>query len=166
MIDLERLVSLSNSMTQKERRVEELEEELRTAKQELRDIQEEQIPDVMMELGVSEVTLTDGRKLTIKEDLHAKIADKNRQEAHAWMVEHGYGDIIKNQVVVNVETGNQESLNSLLGILNSNAYEDYSLKNNIHFQTLKKFVKENIEAGVDIPLNLFGVFMSKKAQIK
>lgn len=166
MIDLERLVSLSNSMTQKERRVEELEEELRTAKQELRDIQEEQIPDVMMELGVSEVTLTDGRKLTIKEDLHAKIADKNRQEAHAWMVEHGYGDIIKNQVVVNVETGNQESLNSLLGILNDNAYEDYSLKNNIHFQTLKKFVKENIEAGVDIPLNLFGVFMSKKAQIK
>ncbi len=166
MIDLERLVSLSNSMTQKERRVEELEEELRTAKQELRDIQEEQIPDVMMELGVSEVTLTDGRKLTIKEDLHAKIADKNRQEAHAWMVEHGYGDIIKNQVVVNVETGNQESLNSLLGILNNNAYEDYSLKNNIHFQTLKKFVKENIEAGVDIPLNLFGVFMSKKAQIK
>ena len=166
MIDLERLVSLSNSMTQKERRVEELEEDLRTAKQELRDIQEEQIPDVMMELGVSEVTLTDGRKLTIKEDLHAKIADKNRQEAHAWMVEHGYGDIIKNQVVVNVETGNQESLNSLLGILNNNAYEDYSLKNNIHFQTLKKFVKENIEAGVDIPLNLFGVFMSKKAQIK
>ena len=166
MIDLERLVSLSNSMTQKERRVEELEEELRTAKQELRDIQEEQIPDVMMELGVSDVTLTDGRKLTIKEDLHAKIADKNRQEAHAWMVEHGYGDIIKNQVVVNVETGNQESLNSLLGILNNNAYEDYSLKNNIHFQTLKKFVKENIEAGVDIPLNLFGVFMSKKAQIK
>ncbi len=166
MIDLERLVSLSNSMTQKERRVEELEEELRTAKQELRDIQEEQIPDVMMELGVSDVTLTDGRKLTIKEDIHAKIADKNRQEAHAWMVEHGYGDIIKNQVVVNVETGNQESLNSLLGILNNNAYEDYSLKNNIHFQTLKKFVKENIEAGVDIPLNLFGVFMSKKAQIK
>ncbi len=166
MIDLERLVSLSNSMTQKERRVEELEEELRTAKQELRDIQEEQIPDVMMELGVSDVTLTDGRKLTIKEDLHAKIADKNRQEAHAWMVEHGYGDIIKNQVVVNVETGNQESLNSLLGILSNNSYEDYSLKNNIHFQTLKKFVKENIEAGVDIPLNLFGVFMSKKAQIK
>jgi|19_taG_2_1085344.scaffolds.fasta_scaffold05962_3 hypothetical protein len=166
MIDLERLVTLSNSMTEKERKVEELEEELRRAKQDLRDVQEEQIPDIMMELGVTDVTLSDGRKLTIKEDLHCKIADKNRKEAHDWMIENGFGDIIKNQVVVNVETGNQEALNSLLGVLSSNQYEDYSLKNNIHFQTLKKFVKENIEAGVDIPLNLFGVFMSKKAQIK
>ena len=166
MIDLERLVTLSNSMTEKERKVEELEEELRRAKQDLRDVQEEQIPDIMMELGVTDVTLSDGRKLTIKEDLHCKIADKNRKEAHDWMIENGFGDIIKNQVVVNVETGNQEALNSLLGILSNNQYEDYSLKNNIHFQTLKKFVKENIEAGVDIPLNLFGVFMSKKAQIK
>ena len=52
----------------------------------------------MQELGISDTTMADGSKITIKEGFHCRIPKDKIEEAHAYLRQEDLGDIIKNQV--------------------------------------------------------------------
>jgi hypothetical protein len=39
------------------------------------------------------------------------------------------------------------------------------LSQNVHWQTLRAFVREMVESGAALPLDLFGVFIGRKAKL-
>ena len=137
---------------------------LKKFKQEIIEMELRTIPDIMTELGVAEFTNTDGVKVTIKPFISASIPKKRMEEAHAWLKDNGHGDLIKHFVSVDVgKKGNDAGLAlealSELGL-------DPTDKENVHPQTLKAFVREQVESGEPIPLELFGAYFEQKATIK
>lgn len=124
------------------------------------------LPEAMRVAGMSQFTTDNGFKVSIKEDIFASIAEKNKQAAFAWLAEHGFGDLIKTSVDVSFGRGEHERVAELLNNLNEHGYQNYGLKEGVHPGTLKAFLREQIAQGKEVPLELFGAFQYKEVVFK
>ena len=82
-----------------------------------------------------------------------------------WLRDNGHEDLIKNTISVNFGRGEDESASKLREALN-NEGSSYTDKTGVHSQTLKAFVREQVESGQNLPLDLLGVFIGQKTTIK
>jgi len=124
------------------------------------------IPDFMDECGLTGVEMEDGAMVTIKEDIKAGVTKAKKDEAFKWLREQGHGDIIKNQVVVSFDQGQDKIRELLLKTLKKKSLT-YEIKEAIHWQTLRAFCKERIEDADDqFSEELFGVYHVREAKIK
>lgn len=144
--------------------IAEQEERLKVRKAALRQISEIDLPDLMAEVGLSEFTLSNGKKVKIKEDLYAKIPDDKFPDAMLWLSDHGYSGLVKSTITANF---GKEELDKAELILVELREEGISaeMKQGIHPQTLKSFVKERLAAEEAIPFDLFGIMPFNKAVI-
>lgn len=133
----------------------------------IKRIKEDALPSVMAELGIQEFKLTDGTVIKIKNDWQAYISEANKPAAHAWLVQNNYGSIIKTAVELEFGSGDEERARAEEAVesLIEGGYNP-DIKEAVHAQTLKAFVRECVEKQVAIPLNLFGAFPVSVAQIK
>lgn len=118
----------------------------------IKDIAEKRLPTLLEAVGLTELRLNDGKKVTIKTDYYASPRDG----AFAWLRERNMGAVIKE--VVSVPSTMKERLHEL-GI-------GFEVKESIHPSTLKALVKEQIEAGNEFPQELFGVHIADKVVVK
>jgi hypothetical protein len=123
------------------------------------------IPTIMEELALEKFTMSDGAEISIKESIAASISAENKPAAFAWLAERNFDGIIKTKVQSEFGKGEIEKARELVARINEAGF-DASLDQNVHPMTLKSFVKERLEAGDSIPLDVFGVFESKEAKIK
>lgn len=155
---------LANNMVTHLREVERAEDILKEAKAELRTIQEDLLPQAMMAIGLSELKLDTGEKLTVSNYYQASVKLEDRESAFNWLHDSGNGDIIKHNVSVDFKKGEGDNARE--------AYErlcdlGLSPKDEIKIapMTLKAFVREEIEAGRELPKE-FNVYVGQKATIK
>jgi hypothetical protein len=134
---------LANDILAAQTRVENLEADLKAAKQTLLKLTDEDLPSQMTEIGMTNFTLADGSKVDIKETYGARIKKDNEEKAFDWLRAHGEADIIKNTVTVRF--GKE--------------------KEDIHPGTLKAWVKGRIEEGKELDMDLFGVWVGQRATI-
>ena len=143
-------------------------EHLKSLNEEIERIERVKIPDKMLESDVAEVRMNDGRRLTVVDQVHAKIADKNREAAFAWLRANDLGDGIKAGVTVDLvpddEGESAEERSNVLTLLKK-AGLSFTEKETIHPSTLKALIKELTEQGVEIDEKLFGVFRYRQAKI-
>lgn len=139
-------------------------EAAKEAQAKVRDIAEHRIPELMIQLGMSEFTTTNGIKLKINDVYRASIPKARRDEAHAWLDEHDEGGMIKNNVIVGFGRDQGEAAGSLLTDLTN---QGFNVKNEekVESSTLRAWVKRQLEAGADIPMDLFGAAQIKQAKI-
>jgi hypothetical protein len=128
----------------------------------LDDIENVQIPDMLLEIGMQSVTTEDGLKVGLKTEYNVSIIDPDGLSD--WMESNGGGHLWKNSL--KFEKGEEidpvTSLAEELGL-------SFEQKNEIHPQTLKKFVKDFIEGGasaMDIPESAARVSSFTHAVIK
>ena len=159
------IADLCKRANEKKELIAKMEEELKQLKKELLKLTDEDIPDTMTEIGVSEYKLIDGSSVTLKPTYGAHISEDNQQEAFQWLRDNECDDIIKN--TVSVEFGRQEDEKALAfkELVEEQKYEPVQVTK-IHPQTLKAFIKERIEKGLEIPNHLFGVWAGQRAIIK
>jgi|TARA_R110002012_G_scaffold52552_2_gene134995 hypothetical protein len=162
--ELSKVSSLISDLHQKQDQYSKQEAGLKQLKQEIQHMETRVIPDLMNELGVTEFTNTDGVKVTVRQFVSASIPKDRIEEAHQWLKDNGHGDLIKHLVSVDVgkqETDADHALKALsdLGLAPTD-------KESVHSQTLKAFVREQVESGEPLPLELFGAFLGQKATIK
>ena len=145
-------------------------EDIATAEQYLKDlkykkrkINEEDIPALMQEMGVESIEV-DGNKIKLRQFVHARIMDDKRDEAFAWLRSIGEGDIIKNDVTVSFNTGQDNVAGAVIDDLRTQGLDPVQ-KTHVHPQTLKAWVKSRIESGQDIDFETFGVFVGTEAKI-
>lgn len=162
---LNRIVTMAGLLIDQQRHVEELKEELKKAEAKALRMEREDLPELMKELGLSEVTLEDGTKVTIREEFDAHISKAKAPEAHAWLISNGFGGLIKTAVSVTFAHGEHDQAVEAHNAL-AQKYGDVAPEEKVHPLTLKAFVREQLTAGAAVPFELFGVHPYDKAIIK
>ena len=167
-VDTDKVKSISelcNRLLDLQEQARRIEENLKSKNDEIRVLSEQEIPNLMQEAGVSEFKLADGSSVSIKPFYAAKIPVSKTDEAFQWLTGNGYGDLIKNTVSLNFGQSEDNVANSLVEDLKSKGH-NVSQKKKVEPQTLKAFVKEAIQNGQNVPMDLFGVYISNKTTIK
>ncbi len=143
--------------------ISKVEKYLKDLKFKKRKVNEEDIPALMQEMGMDSVTV-DGNKVALRQFVHARIPDDKREEAFAWIRSVGEGDIIKHDVTVSFNTGQDNMAGAVLDDLRNQGL-DPAQKTHVHPQTLKAWVKGRIESGKEIDFDTFGVYVGTEAKI-
>jgi len=164
---VQRLREVAQRQLDAEKAVEDATEALKTAKENLRRISEEELPNLMDELGFEEFRLGSGLYVTLDTGVHSTITEANNEKAMAWLREHNHGKIIKSLVAVSVKGDADRTL--ALKALTAAGFAKGSIasKDTVHHMTLGKFVRDTMKAGVeDIPFDLFSITPYRVTKIK
>ena len=145
--------------------VKQLELQLKAKKDAVKKISQEIIPAKMQELGLESLTLKDGSAVEVKQLVQASITEENRETAFKWLRDNGHGDLIKNQVTVAFGRGEDNVAENFINDAKSLGLEP-SQKMKVESQTLKVFVREKLEEGVEIPTDTFSVFVGSQTKIR
>lgn len=123
------------------------------------------IPDIMAELNMDELKMSDGSVISIKNEINASISAANEPAAFKWLEDNQFDGIIKTKLTSEFGKGEAANANKAAELLRNVGF-DAEVKRSIHAMTLKSFVKERLEKGDKIPTDVFGVFEFKQAKIK
>ena len=162
---LTELSVLIEKMRDKEKVLADLEERAKAVKAEVDDISKQRIPDFFDQLGMDEIKLSTGEKVSIKRGFAAHISKVNQDEAYDWLKKNNHEGIIKNELKVDIKKGDHDEVAKLQKVLIERGLT-FSRKESIHGQTLKAFVTEQMTAGTDLPQDKFGVHPLRETKIK
>lgn len=154
-ISLDDMAQLARALVEADEGVEQAEESLKRAKERARMLREETIPSAMQELGIEELKLDTGQKLSVKQEVYASIPADKKGQAFTWLEDNGFGGLIKVGVSVDFGKGEIDVANDFFESLCDSGY-DPNFDTSVHPSTLKAFLKEQIASGASIPLDLFG----------
>jgi len=146
-------------------RLELQEENIKNTKKELEHVSGEIIPTMMSEMGLSHLKLMDGSSVDVKPHYSATITVANKEAAFNWLRNNGLGDIIKNEISVSFGR-NEDNKAADYAVLAQERGFQPTQKMKVEPMTLKALVRERIEAGKEMPTELFNVFIGNKTTIK
>ena len=141
------------------------EDNMKSTKKDIERLSGEVIPTMMTEMGLSELKLQDGSHLKVSTSYKAHITEANKQAAFNWLRDNGLGDIIKNEISVSFGRGEDNKAAHYAELAKGQGL-DPTQKLNVEPMTLKALVRERIEAGKEMPTEIFGVFTENKTTIK
>lgn len=133
-------------------RIKELEDELKDAKKKFNKVSQEEIPELLLQSGLSSVALDSGEKVTIKEDVSASV--KDMPGFYRFLVERGDEAIVK----TNLQFGKIPG--EVLTKIQNHIAETFELfpdvNQGVHYQTLQKYIRElcGIGGGSDAEMSL------------
>jgi hypothetical protein len=132
---------LAKQQMEIEDEIASLEAKLKEKKEALKQVSEILIPGAMIEAGCEMYRLSNGYGLEIKPFVSASLPKdpEKRERAFQWLDETGNNDMQHGFVPSKDQT--------------------------IHPQTLKAFIKEQLEIGVGVPMDLFNAYLGRKAKI-
>ena len=155
---VERLESLQTQ-------IEKQEEDLKQKKKDFGHLSGEIIPTMMAEMGLSHLKLMDGSSVDVKPNYSANITIANKDAAFNWLRNNGLGDIIKNEISVSFGR-NEDNKAADYAVLAQERGFQPTQKLTVAPMTLKALVPQRIEAGKEMPTELFNIFVGNKTTIK
>ena len=167
--DLLEISQLAKQQLSLQDQVATAEQALEALQRALRQVQEIDLPQAMLQAGVSSITLPTGQKITIKESLSVgAVSPKSQHYAAAlqWLRDNNFGDVIKNEVKVLFGKGEEEGAMELVQDLKQHGWNNYEQLVTVHSQTIKSLITEQLARGKDVPLEIFGAYPVTKALIK
>ena len=147
------------------REIEKTEKDLKQKKKDLEHVSGEVIPTMMSEMGLSHLKLIGGSSVDVKPNYSANITIANREAAFNWLRNNGLGDIIKNEILVSFGRNEDNKAADYAALAQERGFQP-TQKLKVEPMTLKALVRERIEAGKDMPTELFNVFVGNKTTIK
>lgn len=160
MSDLQRVKELAKLMIAQRKVVEDIEAQLAQAKRDLAKIETEDLPELMREVELKSVTTDAGEVIEIVDEVSCGITEEKRFAAHKWLLDNGFGGLIKTEVVAKFGKGDYEKAMEAAQQIGGIVTES------VHAQTLKAFVKEQMAKGTLPPQDLFGIYPYSKAKLK
>ena len=146
-------------------RLEAQEQIIKDTKKEIDRLSGEVIPTMMSEMGLSELKLQDGSHLKVSTSYKASITEANKEMAFNWLRENGLGDIIKNEINVSFGRNEDNKAAEYAELARSQGLQP-TQKMKVEPMTLKALVRERIEAGKEMPTEIFSVYVGNKTTIK
>ena len=144
--------------------VKNAEESLSKLKEKTRYISQIEVPKMMEEMHVTKLKLKDGEIIEIKKIYGASISPDNQEKAFTWLRNNGLGDIIKNDVTVTFGRGEDNKAATYDVLARGQGYEPVQIIG-VHPQTLKAVVRERLEAGQEMPSDLFKTYAGNSTKI-
>jgi len=164
----ENIQSLADQVSMLEglhKRIETGENNIKDLKKEYQRISGEVIPTMMSEMGLAELKLSDGSHLKVSTTYRATITEANKETAFNWLRDNGLGDIIKNEILVSFGRNEDNKAATYAELAKGQGFQP-TQKMKVEPMTLKALVRERIEAGKEMPTEIFGVFSENKTTIK
>ena len=172
---LARVTALVATQRNAEKAVAEAEKELKTAKAALFKIESEDMPELLREAGLLDITLEDGTKVKRVDEISCAITEERSPQCFAWLRDHGYGGLIRTAVSVSFGADPKQlaAADKLFVTLLKKYGAQAEQSEKVHPATLKAFIKERIaEANKDAqakanvpPFELFSVVPYSMAKI-
>jgi hypothetical protein len=141
------------------------EDAIKEKKKQIQHLSGEVIPTMMSEMGLAELKLHDGSHLKVSTSYRATITEANKESAFNWLRENGLGDIIKNEISVSFGRNEDNKAADYAALAQERGYQP-TQKLKVEPMTLKALVRERIEAGKEMPTEIFGIFSENKTTIK
>ena len=152
-------------------KLRDLEDEIKVAEESLKQLKKqadtlsgEVIPTMMTEMNISTMKLADGSAIEVKPVYGASIPADKKEEAFNWLRENGLGDLIKNEVTVSFGR-NEDNKAAEYAVLAQGQGFQPTQKLKVEPMTLKALVRERLEAGKEMPSDLFNVFAGSRTKI-
>jgi hypothetical protein len=140
------------------------EESISKLKEKARILSQVEIPLMMHEMHITKLKLKDGESVEVKPFYSASIVPEVQEQAFEWLRNNGLGDIIKNDITVTFGRGEDNKAVKYTDLARGQGFEPVQ-KIGVHAQTLKAVVRERIEAGQDMPSDLFKTFAGNQTKI-
>ena len=140
------------------------EEALKTKKKELERVSGEIIPTLLSEMGLSSLKLADGSAVDVKPYYSASISVSNKEKAYSWLRTNGLGDIIKNEISVSFGRNEDNKAAEYADLAKRQGFQP-TQKLKVEPMTLKALVRERVDAGKDMPTDIFNVFVGNRTKI-
>ena len=147
-----------------EDQVKEKDTELKKLKKDLDVVSGEVIPTMMTEMNISTLKLADGSAVEVKPIYGASISIDKKEKAFNWLRNNGLGDLIKNEITVSFGRNEDNKATAYAGLAAGQGFQPVQ-KLKVEPMTLKALVRERIEAGQDMPSDLFNVFAGNRTKI-
>ena len=141
------------------------EDAVKQKKKDIEYLSGEVIPTMLSEMGLSFLKLQDGSSVEVKTNYSATITQAKKAEAFNWLRENGLGDIIKNEISVSFGRNEDNKAADYAELAKGQGLEPKQ-KLKVEPMTLKALVRERIEAGKEMPTELFNIFVGNKTTIK
>lgn len=143
-------------------------------------VQQFLLPELLEQMGLTEIRTAEGAHIKVDSTIRASLAAaKNPERARQaidWLIEHGHGNVVKDQVILPFAAGQSELVaavldelklvNDRLGEKNEAWSIDVQEKMDVHPSTLSSLISSLLKDGEEVPHDLFGVIRQKKAMIK
>lgn len=145
-------------------KIKELTETISQLEAKVRDLEQNQIPDTLLEYGFPDgVFLPNGKTVQVKPFYFARVHKETTEEFYAWLRANGHGGLVKAHFQQWMT--DPYSIVLLKKILSEFAIS-YELKDGVHWKQLEAWFKEQTLKGEDLPLTLFDNYIGRKAFIK
>ncbi len=163
--DLDRMTLAAERLTEQRKRAEEQLQKLKQAEEQLLN---RDIPELLAKMRLDECTTASGIQVKVKREIKASLPGHERVEARMsalrWLVDHGHGGVIKNQVSVALDRGEDSRADDLVVKLRAEGF-DVEAKKDVHAQTLGALVRELMADGKVVPTNIFNLFDLRIAKL-
>ena len=143
---LGRVRLLAKLQIEREEDVKEAEKFLKIAKERLSMVADRELPNLLSDLGLKKIPLTNGATVVLKTKQVAYVKVENQQDFYTWMNKHGFGSLIKRKVTTEFPRGASDKAGKLLGYL-KRWYKDFIVTDSesIHGGTLNAWASEFTE---------------------
>lgn len=162
---LRQVSELATKQVELEAKISNAEANLKTLKQSHNKVSQVDIPEALAECGLSEFKLANGMKVTVNPFYSASIPKERLDEGLTWLRDNNHGDLIKQTISVDFGRGEDNEAAALKEVL-AETGASYTDRTGVHSSTLRAFVREQVESGQNLPLDLLGVFIGQKTIIK
>ena len=162
---LGKIGAVATDIADTQEEISKLKEQLQRKEDYERKLSREVLPSLFSEVGLSELKLADGRKIKVSEYYTATPLKENRAKVYTWLRDNGFGDLVKNQVTCSFGRNEEEKASGLLSHLNEKGYQS-AQREWVEPSTLRAFVREQYEAGKELPMDLLGALVTHKTTIK
>ena len=161
----------AKSLSDKVIELKNLEDEISNAEKSVSKLKEQakqlsqfEIPAMMEEMHITKLKLKDGESVEIKKIYGASIPQEHQEAAFTWLRNNDLGDIIKNDITVTFGRGEDNKASEYANLAKGQGYEPVQ-KIGVHAQTLKAVVRERLEAGREMPSDLFKTYAGNSTKI-
>lgn len=151
-IPLDHLAQLVERFRFYEATIEKLEALLKEAKENFNAVSQVDIPQFLLQYGVSGVPLRSGEMLRISQEISASV--KDMESFSEYVTERGDDDILK--TTINVGKVPTEIAQKIQRLLMETFDLSADVNRTVHPQTLKKYVKELCGIGMENPEERLG----------
>jgi hypothetical protein len=180
-VDLNQITECAVEMIKIGLRLTKWQEEAKKLQDRYAELETQVLPDLMFKAGMDEFTLTGGVRLVIQDILTGSIPSKTsiencddpvqqqvlearRKAAFDWLRKNKAKDLIRATLRAEFGPGDTAIAKKYYNDLRKAGYK-VSSDENVHPQTLNKFLREKIASGALVPLDTFSVFNGKRAKL-
>lgn len=141
------------------------EQAVKTAKENLRKVQELELPAALKAAGIPSFTLDNGMTVSYDEDLKVSLPKVRLDKIIAQMKAWGFEANVTNTLTIDLGKGNDNAVKALTAAAEEMGVKA-TLAEDIPTGTVKKVLNQRIKEGKSDDLTFFGAFPFTKATVK